>query len=86
MNKFCSAETAVAAIKSVQTVASVGVIGWITPDLVLKSVAARFQRDGSPRDRQASAIAAIKHHPHLGVRQMLLDLHQKTDERINHQL
>src|SRR5580698_4318264 len=33
MNKFCSAETAVAAIKDGQTVASVGVIGWITPDL-----------------------------------------------------
>ena len=50
MNKFCSAETAVATIKSGQTVASVGVIGWITPDLVLKSLAARFQREGSPRD------------------------------------
>ena len=50
MNKFCSAETAVATIKSGQTVASVGVIGWITPDLVLKSLAERFRRDGSPRD------------------------------------
>ena len=50
MNKFCSAETAVATIKSGQTVASVGVIGWITPDLVLKSLAARFLREGSPRD------------------------------------
>jgi propionate CoA-transferase len=50
MNKFCSAETAVATIKSSQTVASVGVIGWITPDLVLKSLAARFLREGSPRD------------------------------------
>jgi propionate CoA-transferase len=50
MNKFCSAETAVAAIKNGQTVASVGVIGWITPDLILKSLAARFLREGSPRD------------------------------------
>ena len=25
-------------------------IGWITPDLVLKSLAARFRRDGAPRD------------------------------------
>jgi propionate CoA-transferase len=50
MNKFCSVETAVAAIKDGQTVASVGVIGWITPDLVLKSLAARFQREASPRD------------------------------------
>jgi propionate CoA-transferase len=50
MNKFCSAETAVATIRDGQTVASVGVIGWITPDLVLKSLAARFQREASPRD------------------------------------
>jgi propionate CoA-transferase len=50
MNKFCSAETAVAAIKDGQTVASVGVIGWITPDLVLKSLAARYHREASPRD------------------------------------
>ena len=50
MNKFCSAETAVAAIKDGQTVASVGVIGWITPDLVLSSLAARHLREGSPRD------------------------------------
>ena len=50
MNKFCSAEAAVAAIKSGQTVASVGVIGWITPDLVLKSLAARYLSEGAPRD------------------------------------
>src|ERR1700733_980983 len=50
MNKFCSAEAAVATIKDGQTVASVGVIGWITPDTVLKSLATRFERDGSPRD------------------------------------
>jgi propionate CoA-transferase len=50
MNKFCSAETAVAAIKSGQTVASVGVIGWITPDLILKSLAARYLGEGAPRD------------------------------------
>jgi propionate CoA-transferase len=50
MNKFCSAETAVATIKSGQTVASVGVIGWITPDLVLRTLAERFQREGNPRD------------------------------------
>src|SRR5258708_31828497 len=50
MNKFCSAETAVAAIEDGQTVASVGVIGWITPYLILKSLAARHLREGSPRD------------------------------------
>jgi propionate CoA-transferase len=50
MNKFCSAAAAVATIKSGQTVASVGVIGWITPDLVLKSLAARYLGEGAPRD------------------------------------
>jgi propionate CoA-transferase len=50
MNKFCSAEDAVATIKDGQTVASVGVIGWITPDLVLKSLAERFLSKGHPRD------------------------------------
>jgi propionate CoA-transferase len=50
MNKFCSAEAAVAAVKSGQTVASVGVIGWITPDLILKSLAARHLSEGAPRD------------------------------------
>lgn len=50
MNKFCSAEAAVAVIKDGQTVASVGVIGWITPDLILKSLAARFLSEGHPRD------------------------------------
>ncbi len=50
MNKFCSAEAAVAAIKSGQIVASAGVIGWITPDLVLKSLAERYRSEGAPRD------------------------------------
>lgn len=50
MNKFCSAESAVSAVKNGQTVASVGVIGWITPDLILKSLAERFLSEGSPRD------------------------------------
>lgn len=50
MNKFCSAETAVAGIRSGQTVASVGVIGWITPDMLLRTLAERFRRDGNPRD------------------------------------
>lgn len=50
MNKFCSAEHAVASIKDSQTVASVGVIGWITPDRVLKGLADRFLREGHPRN------------------------------------
>ena len=55
MNKFCSAEAAVAAIKSGQTVASVGVIGWITPDLVLKSLAAEIGR-ASCRERVSCCV------------------------------
>jgi propionate CoA-transferase len=50
MNKFCSADEAVASIKDGQTVASVGVIGWITPDRVLKALADRFLREGHPRN------------------------------------
>lgn len=50
MTKFCSAEEAVAHIESGQTIASVGVIGWITPDTVLKAIAARFQKEQAPRD------------------------------------
>jgi propionate CoA-transferase len=50
MDKFCSAEEAVASIGDGQTVGSVGVIGWITPDRVLKTLAARFLREGHPRN------------------------------------
>ena len=35
MSKVCSAAEAVSSIRSGQTVASVGVIGWITPDALL---------------------------------------------------
>jgi propionate CoA-transferase len=50
MDKFCSAKDAVAGIRSGQTVASVGVIGWITPDMLLKSLADRFRTESNPRD------------------------------------
>ena len=51
MNKSGSAETPRSPrFKDGQTVASVGVIGWITPDLLLKSLAAGIQREGSPRN------------------------------------
>jgi propionate CoA-transferase len=50
MSKFISAGEAVNLIEDKMTVASVGVIGWITPDLLLKSVAERFLREGKPRD------------------------------------
>lgn len=50
MNKFCSAAEAVKLVKDGETVASVGVIGWITPDSVLKALAERFRATGAPRD------------------------------------
>ncbi len=50
MSKVVDAATAVASIKDGQTVASVGVIGWITPDKVLKSLGDRFRDTGSPRN------------------------------------
>ena len=50
MTKLCSAADAVATIKNGQSVASVGVIGWITPDDLLKALADRFKETGSPRD------------------------------------
>jgi propionate CoA-transferase len=50
ITKFISAEDAVAAIPDGATVASVGVIGWITPDSLLKALGERFQATASPRD------------------------------------
>jgi len=48
--KITDAATAVAAIKDGQTIGSVGVIGWITPDSVLKALGDRFRETASPRD------------------------------------
>ncbi|RTL48981.1 MAG: propionate CoA-transferase [Bradyrhizobiaceae bacterium] len=50
MSKVVDAETAVASIKDGQTVASVGVIGWITPDAVLCALGNRFRDTGAPRN------------------------------------
>lgn len=50
MSKIVDAVTAVASIADGQTVASVGVIGWITPDAVLKALGDRFRETASPRD------------------------------------
>lgn len=50
MSKIIDAAAAVASIKDGQTVASVGVIGWITPDAVLKALGERFRQTGAPRD------------------------------------
>ena len=50
MTKIVRAEDAVAGIETGSTVASAGVIGWVTPDLVLKALGDRFAADAAPRD------------------------------------
>lgn len=50
MSKICTAAEAVADIQSGQAIASVGVIGWLTPDDLFKALADRFKETGSPRD------------------------------------
>jgi propionate CoA-transferase len=50
MSKICSIEEAVSVVKSGDAVATVGVIGWITPDALLAGLADRFKAGGQPRD------------------------------------
>ena len=50
MSKRVSADEAAGLVRSGDTVASVGVIGWVTPDALLRGVADRFRRDSEPRD------------------------------------
>lgn len=50
MTKIVDAARIVETIRDGSTVASVGVIGWITPDRVLKALGDRFRETGSPRD------------------------------------
>lgn len=50
MTKRISAADAAGLVRSGDTVASVGVIGWITPDALLGALAERFRADGDPRD------------------------------------
>lgn len=49
-SKVCSFEEAAAVVKSGDTVATVGVIGWIVPDRLLAALAQRFRDSGTPRD------------------------------------
>ncbi|MBV9822869.1 MAG: propionate CoA-transferase, partial [Actinobacteria bacterium] len=49
-SKVCDPAAAVALIADRQSVACTGVIGWITPDVVLKALAERFERTGAPRE------------------------------------
>jgi len=48
MTKVCTPAEAVSVVRSGDTVAAVGVIGWITPDLLLKGLAERFRQTGDP--------------------------------------
>lgn len=50
MSKICTAAEAVSDIQSGQAVASVGVIGWLTPDDLFQALAQRFKETGAPRD------------------------------------
>lgn len=50
MTKVVTASQAVADIASGASVASAGVIGWVTPDMVLKALGDRFESTASPRD------------------------------------
>lgn len=50
MNKVVSAEEAVSNIHDGATVASAGVIGWVTPDMVLKALGLRYSKAAEPRD------------------------------------
>ena len=50
MSKIVSAGEAVAAIRSGDVVASTGVIGWLTPDSLLREIRSRFDEGQGPRD------------------------------------
>lgn len=50
MSKIISAAQAVATIADGASVASAGVIGWVTPDATLKALGERFCETGAPRD------------------------------------
>jgi propionate CoA-transferase len=50
LSKICTARDAVANIKDGDAVASVGVIGWITPDSTLRAIAEQYRETGGPRD------------------------------------
>lgn len=50
MSKIVDAQTAVGTITDGQSVASAGVIGWVTPDCVLGALGERFRQTGSPKN------------------------------------
>jgi propionate CoA-transferase len=50
VSKICDAATAAALIEDGQAVASTGVLGWSTPDAVLRAIGERYDAGGSPRE------------------------------------
>jgi propionate CoA-transferase len=50
MRKVCDPVTAVSVIRERQSVASTGVIGWSTPDLLLRTIGERYEATGAPRE------------------------------------
>ena len=50
MKKRISVGEAAKLVRSGDTVASVGVIGWVTPDALLRAIADRFRGESEPRD------------------------------------
>lgn len=50
MSKIVQAEEAVSEIPNGATVASAGVIGWVTPDKILAALGRRFEETAAPRD------------------------------------
>jgi propionate CoA-transferase len=50
MSKICDAATAAALIRDNQSVASTGIIGWLTPDVVLGAIGERYEATGTPND------------------------------------
>ena len=50
MSKIVDAATAVASIQDASSVGCVGVIGWVTPDALLKALGDRFRKESAPLD------------------------------------
>jgi propionate CoA-transferase len=50
MSKVCDAAAAAALITDHQSVASTGIVGWFTPDVVLGAIGERYETSGAPRE------------------------------------
>lgn len=96
MSKICTLEEAVSGIRNGQTVASIGVIGWITPDALLKGLGDRFEAENEPRDLtfyfpcgtgDAMEIGGMDHVAKKGLMKRLVSgsyinsVHPRTGER-----